>query len=117
MTDSVFTLNFLEPMECLLVSKLPEGPEWTYEIKLDGYRAQALCDGDATRLLSRNAKDLGLRFPEIASKLGAAVPNGSILDGGIGGARRFGEAKLQPHPKFCHERRKVRLLCLRSSTA
>jgi DNA ligase D-like protein (predicted ligase) len=81
MTDSVFTLNFLEPMECLLVSKLPEGPEWTYEIKLDGYRAQALCDGDATRLLSRNAKDLGLRFPEIASKLGAAVPNGSILDG------------------------------------
>ena len=51
-------LSFIEPMECLLVSKLPEGPEWAYEIKLDGYRAQALCAGRSTQLLSRNAKDL-----------------------------------------------------------
>ena len=58
-----FKLGFQEPMECLLVSSLPEGPEWTYEIKLDGYRAQALCDREHTRLLSRNGKDLGQRFP------------------------------------------------------
>jgi ATP-dependent DNA ligase len=30
---------FVDPMECLPVSKLPEGPQWVYEIKLDGYRA------------------------------------------------------------------------------
>ena len=30
--------GFIEPMECLAVTKLPEGPDWTYEIKLDGYR-------------------------------------------------------------------------------
>jgi hypothetical protein len=27
---------FIETMDCLAVSKLPEGPEWTYELKLDG---------------------------------------------------------------------------------
>jgi len=27
---------FVEPMECLAVSKLPEGSQWVYEIKLDG---------------------------------------------------------------------------------
>jgi hypothetical protein len=26
-------------MECLAVPKLPDGPEWVYEVKLDGYRA------------------------------------------------------------------------------
>jgi DNA ligase D-like protein (predicted ligase) len=80
-TISPLGLSFLEPMECLLVAKLPEGPEWAYEIKLDGYRAQALCDGMSTRLLSRNGKDLGLRFPALISKLAAAAPAGSIVDG------------------------------------
>jgi hypothetical protein len=37
-------LPFTKPMECLLVSKLPDGPEWVYELKLDGYRAQAIRD-------------------------------------------------------------------------
>jgi hypothetical protein len=27
-------LHFIEPMECAPVATLPEGPEWTYEIKL-----------------------------------------------------------------------------------
>jgi len=29
---------FIEPMECLPTTKLPEGQQWLYEIKLDGYR-------------------------------------------------------------------------------
>ena len=33
--------GFIEPMLLLRTDKLPEGPEWTYEIKLDGYRALA----------------------------------------------------------------------------
>ena len=74
-------LTFVEPMECLLVSRLPEGPEWTYEIKLDGYRAQALCAGKATQLLSRNGKELAGRFPSILRELSAAFPADSIVDG------------------------------------
>jgi ATP-dependent DNA ligase len=30
---------FIEPMLLLRKKKLPEGPDWLYEVKLDGYRA------------------------------------------------------------------------------
>ncbi|MGI4831353.1 MAG: non-homologous end-joining DNA ligase [Janthinobacterium lividum] len=73
--------GFIEPMQCLQVDRLPEGPEWIYEIKLDGYRAQAICDGKAVRLLSRNGLDLAVRFPTVASALSHALPNGSVVDG------------------------------------
>ena len=74
-------LQFVEPMECLMVSKLPEGPEWSYEIKLDGYRAQALSEASGVQLLSRNGKDLGKRFPAVVAALSTAIPHGSIVDG------------------------------------
>ena len=64
-----------------MVSALPEGPDWGYEIKLDGYRAQAIRDGERTRLLSRNGKDLGQRFPALVPELAKAIPHGSIVDG------------------------------------
>ena len=35
-----------------LVRTLPEGPEWEYELKLNGYRLQANKDGDKVRVLS-----------------------------------------------------------------
>ena len=37
--------QFIEPMPCLAVKKLPEGEAWQYELKLDGYRALALGSG------------------------------------------------------------------------
>jgi len=51
---------FIEPMELLAVTRLPEGPEWSYEVKLDGYRAQAIqgarsgCYLDAARTSAHN---------------------------------------------------------------
>jgi ATP-dependent DNA ligase len=33
---------YMEPMECLAVAKLPDGAQWLYEIKWDGYRAEAI---------------------------------------------------------------------------
>ena len=35
-------VGFIKTMACLPVPKLPEGPEWTYELKLDGYRLEAV---------------------------------------------------------------------------
>jgi ATP-dependent DNA ligase len=37
--------SFIEPMECLSVAKLPEGDQWIWEVKLDGYRALAAKSG------------------------------------------------------------------------
>jgi ATP-dependent DNA ligase len=34
-------LKFIEPMYARAVEKLPEGREWLYEVKLDGYRCLA----------------------------------------------------------------------------
>jgi len=49
-------------MECALVSTLPEGSDWTYEVKLDGYRALAVKTRE-TILYSRNHKNFNKRFP------------------------------------------------------
>jgi ATP-dependent DNA ligase len=51
--------KFIEPMECLAVPKLPNGPQWFYEIKLDGYRAEAIRAADGVAFYSRNAKGSG----------------------------------------------------------
>ncbi len=62
--------DFIEPMECALVSALPEGSEWTYEVKLDGYRAIGVRTSRDTTLYSRNGKNFNRRFPQIAEALG-----------------------------------------------
>jgi bifunctional non-homologous end joining protein LigD len=49
---------FVEPMVASAVDKLPEGPEWLYELKFDGYRALLIKHGDEVRIHSRKDKDL-----------------------------------------------------------
>jgi bifunctional non-homologous end joining protein LigD len=56
-------------MECLHVPKLPEGPNLTYEIKLDGYRLEVVRSGGKTTLYSRRQNVLTQRFPYIAKAL------------------------------------------------
>ncbi len=38
-SSPVTKARFFEAMLCLTAYKLPEGPTWQYEVKLDGYRA------------------------------------------------------------------------------
>jgi ATP-dependent DNA ligase len=75
-------LHFIESMECLPVAKLPEGPEWSYEIKLDGYRLEAIKEAKETRLYSRRGNLLTGKFPYLAAAL-SKLPNGTILDGEV----------------------------------
>src|SRR5215467_11971407 len=74
-------LTFTEPMECLAVGSLPEGSQWVYELKLDGYRAQAICETEGVRLLSRNGKDLTKRFRKATAALTDALHPGTVVDG------------------------------------
>jgi len=53
-------------MECALVPTLPEGSDWIYEVKLDGYRAIGVKTSSETILYSRNHKNFNKRFPQIA---------------------------------------------------
>jgi hypothetical protein len=72
--------SFIPPMECLPVPKLPEGPLWVYEVKLDGYRAIGVNpkQGNPT-LLSRQDKSLDRKFPDVTQAL-ATLPRGTIID-------------------------------------
>ena len=44
MASATTTAGFILPMLLLKKERLPEGPEWLYELKLDGYRALAITD-------------------------------------------------------------------------
>lgn len=63
-------LGFIEPMYALGVRELPQGADWLYEIKLDGYRCVAGRDGRSVHLWSRRVNVLTAQFLAIAKTLG-----------------------------------------------
>lgn len=71
---------FIESMECLPVPSVPDGPEWTYEIKLDGYRLEAVRSGGHTTLFSRRENVLNKKFGFVADAL-EHLPDGTVIDG------------------------------------
>jgi DNA ligase D-like protein (predicted ligase) len=73
-------IGFIETMDCLAVPKIPEGPEWTYEIKLDGFRVEAIKQHGKVTLYSRRGNILNTKFPYIATAL-KELPDETILDG------------------------------------
>jgi bifunctional non-homologous end joining protein LigD len=63
--------------------ELPEGRDWSYEVKWDGYRAIAIKDAAAVRLSSRNVKDLTREYPTVAAGVRALDHGSVMLDGEI----------------------------------
>ena len=65
-----------------LVSAFPEGDDWLYELKYDGYRILAFIEGGLARLVTRNGNDYTDRFPSVADSLAAwAGGRAMVLDG------------------------------------
>src|SRR5256885_796565 len=75
--------GFILPMMAAPVAELPQTADWSYEIKLDGFRCIASKGKDKARLYSRRGKSLTGRFPEIAECLTKHLPRDTILDGEI----------------------------------
>jgi bifunctional non-homologous end joining protein LigD len=86
--------DFVEPMKAKLVDAMPSG-HWIYEIKFDGYRALALRGGSETRVLSRNQKDLGSKFPEVKDSIAALDVQDAIIDGEIVALNEKGRSSFQ----------------------
>src|SRR6516225_3844555 len=74
--------RFIEPMFLLRTDKLPEGTNWAYELKLDGYRAIAFKSGGKVHFRSRNNKDFNGRYPAIVKAL-SAMPDETVIDGEV----------------------------------
>ncbi len=83
--ENKFTKN---PISCVdvqlakLVHTIPEGDDWLYEIKYDGYRILAYVECNLVRLITRNGFDYTSRFQGIAASLvDWANGRAMILDG------------------------------------
>jgi ATP-dependent DNA ligase len=69
-------------MLLLRTERLPEGPDWLYEVKLDGYRALAVKSGGNVQLRSRNDNDFSMRYARLTKALDA-MPDETVIDGEI----------------------------------
>jgi bifunctional non-homologous end joining protein LigD len=75
--------KFVEPALCTLVDEVPEGGDWLFEVKFDGYRVLAAVDGDDVRLYTRRGLDWTERFGRIAPALRAMKLKGALIDGEV----------------------------------
>ena len=65
-----------------LVSTVPKGDDWLYELKYDGYRILAYLEGGGVRLITRNGNDDTDRFRDVADSLTVwAAGRAMVLDG------------------------------------
>jgi bifunctional non-homologous end joining protein LigD len=71
-----------EPMLCESAECPPEGREWRYELKLDGFRAIGRKSGQQCAVWSRNQKDFTRRFPGVVKGI-SELPDDTIIDGEI----------------------------------
>src|SRR5450432_3621373 len=82
MHDKKAKAEFIEPMLLLRTEKLPEGPDWLIELKLDGYRALAIKTDGKVHLRSRNDNDFNGRYPGIVKAL-SPMPDETVIDGEV----------------------------------
>ena len=82
MPDKKAKAEFIEPMLLLRTEKLPEGPDWLFELKLDGYRSLAIKSGGKVQLRSRNDNDFNQRYSGIVQAL-SSMPDETVLDGEV----------------------------------
>jgi hypothetical protein len=87
--------RFIEPMECTRVATLPEGEDWVYEIKQDGYRAIGLVDGSSAMLYSMSGQDYTSEFRHIVFALRNLHQGNLVLDGEIVALDEQGRASFQ----------------------
>lgn len=92
----------VQPMEALLAEELPQGPEWQYEPKWDGFRCLAFRSADGVDLRARSGKPLGRYFPEVVAAIEAASGDDFIIDGELAirvdGALSFDALQMRLHP-------------------
>jgi ATP-dependent DNA ligase len=90
------------PMEAQPAAELPQGSEWHYEPKWDGFRCIAFRDGSRVDLQSKSGKPLTRYFPDLVAALLAVKASQFVLDGEIvipiDGNLSFDDLLMRIHP-------------------
>jgi ATP-dependent DNA ligase len=92
----------LKPQLARSAKELPEGPNWRYEPKLDGFRTIVFKDGQEVQLQSRNGKPMNRYFPEVVEQVQALPAKQLVLDGEmiieVDGVHEFDLLSQRIHP-------------------
>jgi bifunctional non-homologous end joining protein LigD len=82
-------------MTAVNVATLPEGDRWLYEVKLDGYRALIIKDGERVQIRSRNEKDLTATYPGVVAAARRIRATSAIVDGELVAVDERGRPSFQ----------------------
>jgi bifunctional non-homologous end joining protein LigD len=92
--ETTFPKKFT-PQLATLVSRVPAGDDWLYELKFDGYRALTFVENGKVRLVSRNDKDWTQRFRAVVEAVKKLRLKKAILDGEIVSLDQQGVSNFQ----------------------
>jgi ATP-dependent DNA ligase len=97
------------PMEARSAPELPEGPDWWFEPKWDGFRCLAFKDAGEVRLMAKSGKPLTRYFPEMVELLSRTSAQTFVLDGELlvatEGQFSFDALQMRLHPAATRIRR------------
>jgi bifunctional non-homologous end joining protein LigD len=88
--------EFIEPMKATAADQPFDDADWFFELKLDGYRIEAVVDGPAVRLWTRNRQDAARYFPDLAGmrpewiRADSAIVDGEVVALNQDGRPEFG---------------------------
>jgi ATP-dependent DNA ligase len=89
-------------MEAKSAAALPEGGNWQYEPKWDGFRCLVFKSGSRVELRAKSGKPLGRYFPEVVAMFRAVQADDFVLDGELvielDGRLAFDALQMRLHP-------------------
>ena len=88
----------IKPQLALSRKVLPEGDDWVYEPKYDGFRSIVFVDGDDVYMQSRGGKPLRRYFPEVEFPEGRYVLDGELVILDEDGHEEFDSLQNRLHP-------------------
>lgn len=74
---------FIPPMLATLVAAPFDDPDWSFEVKWDGFRVEAVVDGGATRIWTRGQQDAARYFGPFLDPPTWIAARGAIVDGEV----------------------------------
>lgn len=81
-SEEIFSKVYI-PQLATLSTVVPQGDQWIYETKFDGYRILAYVNKDNVRLITRNNQDWSNKFPTIVTELSKLNLSFTVLDGEV----------------------------------
>jgi ATP-dependent DNA ligase len=92
----------VKPQLAKSARELPEGEQWCYEPKFDGFRTIVFRDGDDVQLQSRNGRPMNRYFPDVVEQVLALPHERLVLDGEmivvVDGVQEFDLLSQRIHP-------------------